>query len=283
MALAVVVGVVMLVFGLLKFRLDRELRLQRRDDGVHHRHRLRNHRRVIQGMPAFKPQSHNTIGKFIKRSGTSGDWRDPLSGGAGDRGICIVLMSSSVEPLEAFARSHRPGGRHRRRDPAAPGRRDGRRHRLDPKCPCRRSLFRFFAAIPSCWSGIGRGIGGSGAGRPGSPRTYPIRPQPPPAPPAISSLRGRQTSQRILRGAAHRRVVVAHRVAVSAGAQTRWAGIFAGIWLALLVLLAGSVAELIPMPVIGGLILVIGAETDRRTMGRYHAGPAHRAAVGWSR
>ncbi|MGE2715108.1 SulP family inorganic anion transporter [Mycolicibacterium litorale] len=49
-------------------------------------------------------------------------------------------------------------------------------------------------------------------------------------------------------------------VAVSAGAQTRWAGIFAGIWLAALVVVAGSLAELIPMPVIGGLILVIGAE-----------------------
>lgn len=49
-------------------------------------------------------------------------------------------------------------------------------------------------------------------------------------------------------------------VAVSAGAQTRWAGIFAGAWLLGLVLLAGSLAELIPMPVIGGLILVIGAE-----------------------
>lgn len=49
-------------------------------------------------------------------------------------------------------------------------------------------------------------------------------------------------------------------VATSAGAQTRWAGIFAGIWLAVLVLVAGSVAEIIPMPVIGGLILVIGIE-----------------------
>lgn len=49
-------------------------------------------------------------------------------------------------------------------------------------------------------------------------------------------------------------------VATSAGAQTRWTGIFAGLWLALLVLVAGSAAEIIPMPVIGGLILVIGAE-----------------------
>jgi sulfate permease, SulP family len=49
-------------------------------------------------------------------------------------------------------------------------------------------------------------------------------------------------------------------VATSAGAQTRWAGIFAGLWLTALVVVAGSLAELIPMPVIGGLILVIGFE-----------------------
>jgi SulP family sulfate permease len=49
-------------------------------------------------------------------------------------------------------------------------------------------------------------------------------------------------------------------VATSAGARTRWTGIFAGLWLALLVVLAGSLAERIPMPVIGGLILVIGGE-----------------------
>ncbi|MFW0793563.1 SulP family inorganic anion transporter [Gordonia sp. CPCC 205515] len=55
-------------------------------------------------------------------------------------------------------------------------------------------------------------------------------------------------------------------VAVSAGAKTRWAGIFAGLWLVLLVLLVGSVAEIIPMPVIGGLLLVIGGEL---IMGRW--------------
>ncbi|WP_050065232.1 SulP family inorganic anion transporter [Rhodococcus sp. RD6.2] len=49
-------------------------------------------------------------------------------------------------------------------------------------------------------------------------------------------------------------------VAVSAGARTRWSGIFAGLWLIALVLVAGSVAEIIPMAVIGGLVLVIGVE-----------------------
>ena len=49
-------------------------------------------------------------------------------------------------------------------------------------------------------------------------------------------------------------------VAVSAGARTRWAGIFAGGWLILLVLIVGSAAEIIPMAVIGGLLFVIGFE-----------------------
>ncbi|MFI9557397.1 SulP family inorganic anion transporter [Nonomuraea endophytica] len=49
-------------------------------------------------------------------------------------------------------------------------------------------------------------------------------------------------------------------VATGAGAGTRWAGVFAGLWLALIVVLAGKYTELIPMPVIGGLILIVGAE-----------------------
>ena len=49
-------------------------------------------------------------------------------------------------------------------------------------------------------------------------------------------------------------------VATSAGARTRWSNIFAGGWLALIVVLVGKQAELIPMPVIGGLVLVIGIE-----------------------
>ncbi|TRV77100.1 SulP family inorganic anion transporter [Streptomyces sp. 130] len=49
-------------------------------------------------------------------------------------------------------------------------------------------------------------------------------------------------------------------VAVSAGARTRWAGVVSGVFLALVVLVAGSLAEHIPMPVIGGLILVVGGE-----------------------
>ncbi|GAB2832106.1 SulP family inorganic anion transporter [Microbacterium insulae] len=49
-------------------------------------------------------------------------------------------------------------------------------------------------------------------------------------------------------------------VGTSAGAHTRWSGIFAGVWLALIVLAVGPLAGYIPMPVIGGLMIVIGGE-----------------------
>lgn len=49
-------------------------------------------------------------------------------------------------------------------------------------------------------------------------------------------------------------------VGTSVGSQTRWSGIFAGIWLAAIVLAVGPLAGRIPMAVIGGLLLVIGGE-----------------------
>ncbi|WP_206184988.1 SulP family inorganic anion transporter [Thermoactinospora rubra] len=49
-------------------------------------------------------------------------------------------------------------------------------------------------------------------------------------------------------------------VATGSGARTRWSGVFAGLWLALIVVVCGSLTEYIPMAVIGGLVLVIGGE-----------------------
>ncbi len=49
-------------------------------------------------------------------------------------------------------------------------------------------------------------------------------------------------------------------VATSGGAQTRWAGIFAGVSLLVMVLILGPVAGSIPMAVIGGLLIVISFE-----------------------
>ena len=49
-------------------------------------------------------------------------------------------------------------------------------------------------------------------------------------------------------------------ISVGAGASSRWGGIFSGIWLGLIVLLFGKLAELVPLCVIAGMLFVIGAE-----------------------
>lgn len=47
---------------------------------------------------------------------------------------------------------------------------------------------------------------------------------------------------------------------VSAGAETRAANLFSGVIVGLLILLAGPLAELIPLPALAGLLILIGAE-----------------------
>lgn len=49
-------------------------------------------------------------------------------------------------------------------------------------------------------------------------------------------------------------------ISVSAGATSRWGGVFAAVWLGLLILLFGSLAELVPLSVIAGLLFVIAGE-----------------------
>lgn len=49
-------------------------------------------------------------------------------------------------------------------------------------------------------------------------------------------------------------------VGAEAGAQSRRGGVFAALWLALIVLLFGSYAEKVPLAVIGGMLVVIGAQ-----------------------
>ncbi len=49
-------------------------------------------------------------------------------------------------------------------------------------------------------------------------------------------------------------------ICVEAGSKSRWAGILAGVWLGLILLLFGSLAELVPLSVIAGLLFVIGGE-----------------------
>lgn len=49
-------------------------------------------------------------------------------------------------------------------------------------------------------------------------------------------------------------------ISVGAGATSRLGGVFAGLWLGLIVLLFGSQAEKVPLAVIGGMLTVIGVE-----------------------
>ena len=49
-------------------------------------------------------------------------------------------------------------------------------------------------------------------------------------------------------------------ISVGAGANSRLGGVFAGLWLGLIVLLFGSYAEKVPLAVIGGMLTVIGVE-----------------------
>ncbi len=49
-------------------------------------------------------------------------------------------------------------------------------------------------------------------------------------------------------------------ISVGAGAKSRWGGVFAGLWLALIVVLFAPVAELVPLSVIAGMLVVIGVE-----------------------
>jgi SulP family sulfate permease len=47
-------------------------------------------------------------------------------------------------------------------------------------------------------------------------------------------------------------------IVVNAGAQTRWANIFGGIWVTVIVLLIGNLAERVAMPALAGLLIVVG-------------------------
>ncbi|MDX1436814.1 MAG: SulP family inorganic anion transporter [Anaerolineales bacterium] len=49
-------------------------------------------------------------------------------------------------------------------------------------------------------------------------------------------------------------------ISVGAGANSRLGGVFAGLWLGLILLLFGSSAEKVPLAVIGGMLVVIGIE-----------------------
>ena len=258
-ALAIVVGVVMLVFGLLKFGSIMNFVSNAVMTGFTTGIALQIIAGVIKDATGYKTSSHNTIGKFIDAFAHVGQW---------ELAPCLVALATVavwavfhfIKPLEAFATLIAlvvvtAGVAVIHLNVETVGDIASIPNALPP------FVVPHFAAIPELLvgglavalvglaqaAGISAAVANPDGSRPSTSGDFVAQ--------GAANLAGGFFGALPTGGSLSRT-----GVAVSAGAQTRWAGIFAGVWLAALVLIAGSVAELIPMPVIGGLMLVIGAE-----------------------
>ncbi len=258
-ALAIVVGVVMLVLGLLKFGSIMNFVSNAVMTGFTTGIALQIIAGVLVDATGYKPDSHNTIGKFIDAFAHIGAWQLTA---------CLVALATVavwavfhfIEPLEAFATLIAlvvvtVGVALVDVDVETVGDIASIPNALPP------FVIPHFAAMLDLL------VGGLAVALVGLAQAAGISA----AVPNPDRSRPNTSGDFVAQGAANFAggffgalptggSLSRTGVGVSAGAQTRWAGIFAGVWLALLVLVAGSLAELIPMPVIGGLILVIGAE-----------------------
>jgi len=258
-ALTLVVGVVMLLFGLLKFGAIMNFVSNAVMTGFTTGIAVQIIAGVIFDATAYKPQSHNTIRKFIEAFTNIGSWQPAP---------CLVALSTVVvwaifhlvKPLKAFATLIAlavvtAGVALLHIDVETVGDIASIPNALPP------FVLPNFDAIPGLLSGglavalvglaqaagISAAVPNPDGSRSNTSRDFTAQ--------GVANLAGGFFGALPTGGSLSRT-----GVATSAGAQTRWAGIFAGVWLTLLVVVAGSLAELIPMPVIGGLILVIGAE-----------------------
>jgi sulfate permease, SulP family len=258
-ALAIVVGLVMLVFGLLKFGSIMNFVSNAVMTGFTTGIALQIVAGVIKDATGYRPESHNTIGKFINAFAHVGSWQLTP---------CLVALATVavwavfrlIKPLEAFATLIAlvvvtVGVAALSIEVETVGDIASIPNALPP------FVVPHLAAIPELL------VGGLAVALVGLAQAAGISaavPNPDHSRPSTSGDFVAQGAANIaggLFGALPTGGSLSRTgVAVSAGAQTRWAGIFAGIWLATMVLVAGSLAEVIPMPVIGGLILVIGAE-----------------------
>ena len=258
-ALAIVVGIVMLLFGLLKFGSIMNFVSNAVMTGFSTGIALQIVAGVLGDATGYKPQSGNTIGKFIDSLAHVGWWHPhAVAVAVGTVAVCAVFHF--IKPLESFATlialvvvtavvaiAHI--------DVETVGDIASITNSLPPL------TLPNFAVMPELL------VGGVAVALVALAQAAGISA----AVPNPDGSRTNMNGDFLAQGAANFAggffgalpaggSLSRTGVATSAGAQTRWAGIFAGVWLALLVLVAGSAAEIIPMPVIGGLILVIGAE-----------------------
>lgn len=258
-ALALVVGLVMLAFGLLKFGSIMNFVSNAVMTGFTTGIALQIIAGVIADATGYRPQSHNTVGKFVDALSHIGSWQlAPCLAAVATVGVWSVFHL--VKPLRAFATlialavvTVAVAAMHV--EVGTVGDIASIPNALPP------FVVPHFAAMPELFfgglavalvalaqaAGISAAVPNPDRSRPSTSGDFVAQ--------GAANLAGGLFGALPTGGSLSRT-----GVAVSAGAQTRWAGIFAGLWMAILVLLAGSLAELIPMPVIGGLILVIGVE-----------------------
>lgn len=258
-ALALVVGVVMLLFGLLRFGSIMNFVSNAVMTGFSTGIALQIVAGVLGDATGYKPQSGNTIGKFIDSLAHIGLWH-PAAVAVALGTVAVWAVFHFIKPLESFATllalvvvtavvavAHV--------DVETVGDIASIANALPPVTVPN------FAAMPELL------VGGVAVALVALAQAAGISA----AVPNPDGSRTNMNGDFLAQGAANVAgglfgalpaggSLSRTGVATSAGAQTRWAGIFAGLWLAVLVLVAGSAAEIIPMPVIGGLILVIGAE-----------------------
>ncbi|WP_454791614.1 SulP family inorganic anion transporter [Mycolicibacterium lutetiense] len=258
-ALVIVVGVVMLLFGLLRFGSIMNFVSNAVMTGFSTGIALQIVAGVLGDATGYKPQSGNTIGKFIDSLAHIGLWH-PAAVAVALGTVAVWAVFHFIKPLESFATllalvvvtavvafAHI--------DVETVGDIASIANALPPVTVPN------FAAIPELL------VGGVAVALVALAQAAGISA----AVPNPDGSRTNMNGDFLAQGAANVAgglfgalpaggSLSRTGVSTSAGAQTRWSGIFAGLWLALLVLVAGSAAEIIPMPVIGGLILVIGAE-----------------------
>ena len=258
-ALAIVVGAVMLVFGLLRFGSIMNFVSNAVMTGFSTGIALQIIAGVLGDSTGYKPQSGNTIGKFIDSLAHIGLWR-PTAVAVAVGTVAVWAVFHLIKPLESFAIllalvvvtavvaiAHI--------DVETVGDIASISNSLPPLTVPN------FAVMPELL------VGGLAVALVALAQAAGISAAVPNPDGSRSNMSGDFTAQGVgnLAGGFFGALPAGGSlsrtgVATSAGAQTRWAGIFAGLWLAVLVLVAGSAAEIIPMPVIGGLILVIGLE-----------------------
>ena len=258
-ALAVVVGAVMLIFGLLRFGSIMNFVSNAVMTGFSTGIALQIIAGVIGDSTGYKPQSGNTIGKFIDALAHIGLWQ-PTAVTVAAGTVAVWAVFHFVRPLKSFAILLAlvivtAIVAIARIDVETVGDIASITNSLPPLTVPN------FAAMP------GLLVGGVAVALVALAQAAGISAAVPNPDGSRSNLSGDFTAQGVgnLAGGFFGALPAGGSlsrtgVATSAGAQTRWAGIFAGLWLAALVLVAGSAAEVIPMPVIGGLILVIGLE-----------------------